>query len=132
LISLSFFVTNVYSQKTISGKSKPTRHKIDSEYKRGIPPNLFLNINFSDENNNQILEAKEKATLDLVLINKGKGPAQGLVVRVLDDLSDDELIISDGQKIPFIYPDQEVKVTVPIEAGFDIRSTKHKFTIHVT
>jgi hypothetical protein len=40
------------AQKVISGKSKPTKISIQPEYKRGLPPIQYANLNFEDENNN--------------------------------------------------------------------------------
>ncbi|MEI7527076.1 MAG: hypothetical protein WCJ95_22190, partial [Mariniphaga sp.] len=61
LFFMLFFSTSIFAQKTISGKSQPMRFKIDTEYKRGIPPNLYVSLSFEDSNNNGILEADESA-----------------------------------------------------------------------
>jgi len=125
------FISSGYGQKEISGKSTNTRLTIKPDYKRGIPPNLFVEMNFEDDNNNLILEANESARLILIIKNKGKGPAQGLNVTVKDNLKDPEFKLGDGQEIPFLYPDNNIKITIPIQAGFNIQSAEHKLEINV-
>ena len=129
-VCLFFSVTN--AQKVISGKSEATRLVLKPKYKRGLPPNLFVNMSFEDENNNGIIETDESAILALSITNKGKGPAQDLLVRVIDETYDPELKIKDGKKIPYIYPGQTVIVNIPIKAGFNIKSAEHKLEISVS
>jgi hypothetical protein len=102
------------------------------DYKRGLPPNLFVELNFQDDNGNGILEAEESAELDLKITNKGKGPAQGLKVKVKDNISDRNLDISDDKEISYLQPDKSVTVTVPLKAGVDVKTAEHKLQINVT
>ena len=120
------------AQQVISGKSAPTRINIQPVYERGYPPNLFVNLSFDDDNKNGILEANEKARLNLSISNKGKGPAQGLKITVKDNTYDRELSITDGQQISFIYPDKSVNVTIEMKAGINIKSVEHKLEINVS
>ncbi len=78
-----------------------------------------------------ILEANEKARLNLKITNKGKGPAQGLKITVKDNITDNDLTIRDGQEIAFIYPDKSATVTVELSAGMWIKSAEHKLQIDV-
>ncbi|MCK5774936.1 MAG: hypothetical protein KAH25_02110, partial [Bacteroidales bacterium] len=134
LLFLSFLLSAgmVFSQKIISGKSKPTTIKLNPKYERGLPPNLFVELTFADDNNNGILEPNETALLKLTISNKGKGAAQGLVVYVEDNINDPELIINDGKKIPYIYPNKSVQVDIPLKANFAIGSNEHKLKISVS
>ncbi len=132
LLSILIFSLPAFSQKVISGKSSKTKININPVYERGIPPNLYVNMVFADKNNNKILEANETAVLDLKITNKGNGKAQGLVVKVIDDKSDDELNIGDTKKIPYLMPGQSVDISIPISAGFYIKSAEHKLEISVT
>ncbi len=120
-----------YSQKIIEGSSKPTRFKIEPTYDRGLPPNLFVELNFQDDNGNGILESEEKANLKLTISNKGKGRAQGLEVLINDNVDDDDFFIGGNRKIYFIGPDESADVIIPIEAGFDIKTAEHKLKIDV-
>ncbi|RLD44804.1 MAG: hypothetical protein DRI89_02630 [Bacteroidetes bacterium] len=121
-----------FAQKTVSGKSKATRIKLQPKYERGLPPNLFVDLTYEDGNKNGILEPNEVSLLKLRITNKGKGFAQGLLIRVKDDVYDAELKIQDGQKIPYIYPDQSIEINIPIKAGFNIKTNAHKLEIIVT
>jgi len=132
LIFSVLLVTGVYAQKVISGKSNKTRININPVYERGIPPNLYVDMNFEDANNNGFLEANETATLNLTITNKGSGKAQGLEVKVKGDKVDKELEIEDGKKIPYLLPGRQVVVKIPIKAGFNIKSDEHKLKISVT
>jgi hypothetical protein len=132
LFSFLFSISSLFGQKVISGKSELTPVKLIPNYTQGIPPNLFVKYEFQDNNSNGILEANESANLNIELINQGKGSAQGLLVEVIDNIFDKELKIEDGKEIIFIYPDQKVKINIPIKAGFNIKSAEHKLEIKVT
>ncbi len=69
-----FLILNVMkseAQKVISGRSQSQKVTIKPEYARGLPPNLFVNLSFEDDNKNGILEANEKARLKLNISNEG-------------------------------------------------------------
>ncbi len=132
LFILFFLSVNVLAQKVITGTSEPVRLKMNPKYERELPPNLFVELNFEDGNNNGILEANEVAILNLNITNRGKGTAQGLTVHVSPYNEDPNLMIEDGKKIPFLYPEQSTQVTIPIKAGFGIGSVLHKLKITVT
>ena len=119
------------SQKTISGKSQPERLVLKPDYKRGVPPILYAEMSFADANNNNILEADEQATLTIDISNQGKGMAQSVVVSVTDSTNDPALIIGSAQPIPYIYPNQKVRVEIPIKAGIDIGSGQKKLMITI-
>jgi len=128
----SMFTLSLFSQnKVISGKSQVTHLDLTPEYTRGLPPNLFVEMTFEDDNNNLILEANESAKLILNISNKGKGAAQGLKVFVVDDQNDREFKIGDGQEIFYIPAEQSVEVVIPIKAGFNIKTAEHKLEITV-
>jgi len=131
-LTVLFTCSISFGQKTISGQSAPTKLKITPKYKRGLPPNLFVNLSFEDDNNNGILEPNEKAVLKLSITNKGKGAAQGLKIEVIDSQFDRNLVIRDGQIIPFIHPDQTVIVDIKLSAGFDVKTAEHKLSIKVS
>ena len=132
ILFMFLFVSVTNAQKVISGKSSSTRLVLKPEFKRGLPPNLFVNMSFEDENNNGIIEADESAILVLSITNKGKGPAQDLLVKVKDETYDPEFLIDDVKKIPYIYPEQTTIVNIPIKAGFNIKSAEHKLEISVS
>ncbi len=110
LLFAGLHATLAQKQKLVSGKSKPVRIVLNPEFKRGMPPNLYIDMTYEDGNKNGILEPNEVFVLKLTITNKGKGPAQGLLVQVKDNIYDPEFYIQDGQKIPFLYPGQSTEV----------------------
>lgn len=132
ILSILISANGLFAQKMISGQSKPIRLKLKPKFERELPPNLFVELNFEDGNNNGILEANEVAMLNLNITNKGKGTAQGLTVRVSPYNDDPNLMIEDGKKIPFLYPGQTTQVSIPIKAGFAIGTLQHKLKISVS
>ncbi len=132
IITVHITIGGLFAQTVISGKSKPVRLKLQPEFARELPPNLFVDLSFEDANNNGILEANEVAVIRLNVTNKGKGRAQGLIVTVAPYNEDPNLLIEDGKKIPFLYPDQSAQIDIPIKAGFSIGTRLHKLKISVS
>lgn len=131
IIPLLLLIFTIRAQEYVSGKLKVGKIDIKPTYERGLPPNLFVELNFQDDNGNGILESEEKAKLDLFIQNKGKGSAQGLEVIIRDNISDRYFQFENNKTIYFIHPEQSVKVTIPIEAAFDVRTAEHKLEILV-
>jgi len=115
---------------TVKGRSDLTNIKFTIKYKTEIPPNLFGEVAFSDDNNNGVLEAKEDAQITISIINKGLGPAQEVTVKISDSLKDPQIYFPNNNKvIPIIYPGRTEKVILRIHAGMDVRTAKNKFSI---
>ena len=130
-LALLSWMMHTVAQTVVSGKSEPTKIFIKPEYKRGLPPILYADFEFNDENGNGIIEANEKATLSVLITNKGKGAAQDLAVSVGDNKPDRYFIIGSTGVIPFLMPDQSIKVVIPLEAGMEVRSEEHKLEINI-
>lgn len=100
---------------------------------RGLPPNLFAELNFTDDNNNGILEAREKAELSISISNMGKGDAMQLEVIVADSTFDKSMnILNASQKINAIKAGETIKLKIPISTDINLSSAKHKLMINVT
>ena len=97
---------------------------------RGLPPDLFAELNFKDDNNNGILEALENAILFIKITNKGKGNAQDLKVHIEDDLTDNDLTIGDCF-LKLLEPDNSIDISIPIKAGLNIKTTEHRLKLKV-
>jgi len=120
-------------KEVIKGKSEPKEFNFIREYKRQLPPNLFVSLDFEDENRNGIMESNEKGILELKITNRGKGTAQGLIVEVSDSVKDENFVIEDKKELfHFIYPNKTKKVEIPIKAGEDVETGEHKLSINVT
>lgn len=131
MISMIGFLLPAFSQKVISAKSQPTKLEIKQEYQRGLPPILYAVLSFDDDNNNGILEANEQARITLNIRNQGKGPAQDLEILVKDNVIDPNLSIGTVGTIPFLLPDEQKRIVIPLSAGMDIKSAEHKLTIGI-
>jgi len=132
LLLIILFKPVIISQQVISGSSEVQKFQMKPSYERGLPPNLFTDLQFSDANGNGIIEANENAELRLTITNKGKGVAQDLRIKVTDELTyDKDFRIGEGRDILYLHPDKSIEVTIPLYAGFDIRSAEHKLKISV-
>jgi len=99
---------------------------------RGLPPNLFADLSFTDDNGNGILEAREKAMLNITLSNQGKGDAMQLEVNVTDSTNDLGMSVTNAnQKINVIKAGESVKVSIPITTDIKLKTATHKLTINV-
>jgi len=134
LVTLLFLILSAslcYSQKIISNKSSLKKFAIEPVYKRGLPPNLFVDLSFKDANGNGIIESNENSLLNLKISNNGEGKAQGLLVEVADNQQDSSLLFEDGKKIYFLEPNKEVDISIPIKAVNDIKTAEHKLSINI-
>ncbi len=127
-----FSLTVIYSQS-----GPPTKaENIDADpapvYKRGLPPNLFVELGFQDENSNGILEAGETGNIRLAIMNRGKGKAQGLIVFVKSKHGDDYLKIHDQKEINYLKPDGRKEINIPLKADENIPTREYKLEINVT
>lgn len=98
---------------------------------RGLPPNLFADLSFKDDNGNGILEALEKAEITITVANQGKGNAYDLKVSLVDDKPDKSLTIGKEQQIPLLKPNESIKVSFPITTNISLASSDHKIEIKV-
>ncbi len=98
---------------------------------RGLPPNLFAELTFSDDNGNGILEAMEKAEITITVTNKGKGNAYNLVVSLIDNKPDKSLIIGKEQPISLLKPGEARKVSFPLSTDIKLITVDHKIEIKV-
>lgn len=124
-------IFNTQAQKIISKQSQSKKFDLKPEYKRELPPNLYASLDFKDANSNGILEAEEKAMLEIELINFGKGNAQDLDIIISDNFLDTAFHYKQKDKIYLIHPSDTVKIKIPISAGFHIKTGEHKLEIQV-
>jgi len=99
---------------------------------RGLPPNLFADLSFKDDNGNGILEAGEKAEIAITVTNQGKGNAYEMRVSLIDDKPAKSLTIGNEQQIPLLKPGETQKVIFPISTDINLTSAEHKIEIKVT
>ncbi len=111
---------------------KPVYLNLDPVYSRGMPPNLFMDMSFEDENNNGVLESSESGLLKMQISNKGAGVAQGLKLSIEDNISDSNFIIGSTPEIFYLNPDESAYFEIPITAKFNIQTHEHKLSINLS
>lgn len=131
LFSLSIVSIITFSQTDINGKSRVHKFSYNPTYERGVPPNLFVNMTFEDDNGNGIVENSESAKLKMTITNKGKGKAQGLKISIKDSFTDYFFTIGKTSEIYFIQSGKSVNIEIPIKAGFNVKTAEHKLEINV-
>jgi len=127
---INFTVSPINAQS--SGTSKAVDLNLSKPYIRGLPPNIFVELQFVDDNANGLLEAEENARLILKIKNEGSGPAQGLQISLKSNVSDPELQIEPTKLIRLIKPNETKVVEMKIKAGFFIKTNQHKIDINIT
>ena len=126
-------ITNIgFAQKTISGKSSKKSFTPKGQFaKQDLPPNLYVDLKFNDDNGNGVLEAEEKAELIVNITNKGKGIAQGLEVILKIENYDPDITFDKKKKVLYLYPDKTASLIFNFQAGLVSETKQHKFTIQV-
>jgi hypothetical protein len=127
---LSFSIISL--SQVASGKSNTVTMKIEPKYEFTLPPNLFVDMDFKDDNGNGIIESDESAILTLNITNKGVGPAQGLKIKLTSQIYDPAFSIGPEISIKEIKPGESQKFEIPLKAGFNVKSNEHNLEINVT
>ncbi len=97
---------------------------------RRLPPSLYAQVEFNDENGDGVLEAGETARLHLILRNEGQGPAQRVRISLEDDLTDPAIFVQ-SQSVRAIGPKGRCEVSLSIRAGLGVRTAQHRMRIRV-
>jgi hypothetical protein len=79
------------------------------------PPKLQAEIQFSDQDQNNILEAEEKGDFKIMLSNTGEGLARGIKVKVDPRLGQTGIEIGKDFSVGDINPGQSKSIDIPIE-----------------
>ncbi len=100
---------------------------------RGLPPNLFADLEFIDDNRNGILESRESAKLKITLSNQGGGDALLLEVKIKPEKYDKSLRIENpNKKINVLHPSEKVVIEIPIATDIDLKTATHRLAINVS
>jgi len=129
LLGLFLFGSVYIYGPRITGKTQALKLKLDPQFEFTVPPNLFVNMEFSDEYGYGIMEAEEMGTLKMVLTNKSVGPAQGLTVKLTSSVFDPALKFGKDVFIREINPGQSQTIQIVIEAGMAMKSAEHRILI---
>ncbi len=96
------------------------------------PPNLSVEVRFSEPSGNNILDAEETGTLTLTVTNTGRGDAFDVEVKIRANKDIRDLTYKDTLQLGTIPAGTTRKVNIPIEAGEDVPTEEITFTIDVT
>lgn len=100
---------------------------------RSLPPNLFADLEFIDDNQNGILENRENAKLKITLSNQGSGDAMRLKINVMSDINDKSLKIQNAQQeINLLRPGEKREIEIPITTDIDLKTATHRLAINVS
>jgi len=100
---------------------------------RSLPPNLFADLSFSDDNGNGILENRENAELRINISNQGSGDAMLLNVNVSSNFNDKSFKLQNAsQAINLIKPGESKQIVIPITTDIDLKTASHRLTINVS
>lgn len=126
---LFLFVNYSFSQEVITGRSRPKKFDFKTAYNKNAPPDLYVDLNFFDDNDNNVLEPNETAYLNLTVHNRGNGPAQGLAVTLENEAVDQEINIPMRREVSFVFPGKSIDISIPITSKANIISQEHKVQI---
>jgi len=96
-----------------------------------MPPELYVDIDFSDANDNKILEAEEKGMIKLTLQNRG-GKSDAISVSVNPTKEYKGLTFNTRLTKTSIVADGSTTLEFPIAAGIDIPTDSLEFAIKVS
>ena len=96
-----------------------------------MPPELYVDIDFSDDNNNKILEAQESGVIKLTLNNRG-GKSDNVSVSVNPVRSYKGLSFNTRSTKTSVESDGSTTLEFPISAGIDIPTDSLEFAIKVS
>lgn len=96
-----------------------------------MPPELYVDIDFSDANDNKILEAEESGKIRLTLNNRG-GKSDAVSVSVNPTRNYQGLTFNTRHATTSIAADGTATLEFPISAGLDIPTDSLEFAIKVS
>lgn len=115
---LLFAASSSYSQ---SKTSKVFKFDINDTTEVFMPPSLYVDIDFTDSNNNGILEANESGNIGMKISNLG-GTADNVDVQVYADKPYEGLALGQSKFNVTVPRNGEISLSVPIEATSDIQT----------
>ena len=128
----TFLSFNKGFAQVVTGVSPPVYFVMLPNTDRDLPPDLYAQVSFVDENRNGIIEAGENAEIMVSIYNCGDGRAQDVTIQ-LDVLTTDLDLIYEKKEhaIPAIFPNGVFQVIFPIKAGKSIKTMEHRVNIKI-
>ena len=100
--------------------------------KQAYPPDLVIeNLTFVEPSLNQALDAEEKGEIQFDLINKGRGNAYELEIKLTPLSSAEQLIFPRVTKVNEVPKESMKKYSIPITADFDVQTMTRQFRLEI-
>lgn len=131
-LSILIFLTifngcGLYAQ---SAHSKVIRVSFDDVTELFMPPELHVDVNFTDANGNNVLEATESGKINLTIRNLG-GKADNVKVSVLPEGDYSSLKLSKYEYVSSLASESVTDFSFPISASIDVPTGKFRYKIKV-
>ncbi|MBO7588693.1 MAG: caspase family protein [Bacteroidaceae bacterium] len=130
LLGLTLMATRFVMASAQSANSGIITFSLDQVSELFMPPELYIDVDFIDENSNRILEALESGVFRLTLSNRG-GNADNVSVAILNPMSKglmlEKRIINTSVK-----SNEETVIDFPISATIDVPTDSAKLDIKVS
>jgi hypothetical protein len=118
-------------KQTVTGSSGENSIFIGTKPQSIFPPNLIGELNFADDNGDGVISALEKGKLALTIINKGKGPAYDVQIKLTDKITDGSFTYPKVSTLGEIPPGQSKYIVLELKADLNVREELHNITIDV-
>ena len=120
----------LYAQSVVT---QPLRYIRGERDNRGVvmPPELYVDIDFADDNGNMILEAQESGQIKVSLTNKG-GRADNVTVKVSSKADIPGLQIGQSEFVTTVLSDKSTELSIPVSADINIPTDSLRLTIDVS
>ena len=134
-IGIILFSVSLFGQKIkarSAAKYISFKQEVNTTSLRQFPDLIITNKIFSDNTDNNIINANEKSNLSFTLENNGKGVGLNVFVKLIaTGNSLDGLSFSSTKRIGDLYPTQKTEVNLPIVSNMDLHDGKTTFRIEV-
>lgn len=113
----------------IKDSTTPEPKKSDQAY----PPDLFVdNLKFTETSGNNALDALEKGKISFDIINKGRGDANDIEIRILPINSSNNLDYESSGSIKYLPTRKKKLIEIPVSADINVQTLTRKFRIEVS
>ena len=129
----ALFAVHEAATQTVSKSVDNVPVSVGRERPAGKPGLAYSNITYRDENNNQVLEAWEKASITFSVTNRGKGVSQNLLVSAHtgNDAEIKGVVYPLVVKLDSMPPGKQRNVTVPLEGSLGLVSGLATVTVEI-
>ena len=120
IFSTLFLTSDIFGQVS-KAKTTAKSFSITKKKKRLIPPSLdYENLFFKETNGNGRLDAGETATITFDIMNKGRGPANGLLLEVKEKNNIKGIKKIFTRNIPTLSPNQRRSISIDFETDLQL------------